>query len=311
MAFAQGSNTQLRIASETSFGVLPSSPAFSVLPVRGHSLKLEKTRNEGADITGTRMATVDRHGHRSATGSIEVDMRRGDYDRLLESAFFSTFDSSDIIEIGATPQYFALEDAATDITQFQQYSGCLVNSAAFSIAVGQNIQATFDIIGKNMVQAQTSLDSSPTAHSNYEPFDSFNGTVLEGGVGTGDSICIVSSLEFSIVNDITPAHVVLCEANADTAAQMQYGNAEISGTMTVYYEDETLIDKFLDETESVLSVTVDDPTGTNGYTFYFPRIKYNGAETPLANLQSRLIQLPFRALRDSSTGTALRLTRTS
>ena len=92
---------------------------------------------------------------------------------------------------------------------------------------------------------------------------------------------------------------------------MQYGLATVEGTMTVYYEDAALINKFLNETESSLSVTVDDPTGANGYTFYFPRIKYNGAATPLANPQSRFIELPFVALKDMSAGYSLRLTRTS
>lgn len=311
MAFAQGSRTRLTLASETSFGVLPTTPSFATLPVRSHNLNLVKDRVQGQDILSDRMQDIDRHGNRRSEGSIEVDMRRGDYDRLLESAFFNTFNTSDHLTIGTTPQFFALEDASLDITQFRQFSGNLVNTATFNIANGQNVQATFDVAGKNMVQAQSSISGTPTAAQGYEPFDSFNGTLLEGGTGTGDAICIVSALQFSISNEVTPAYVILCEGNTDTAAQMQFGMATVEGTMTVYYEDETLINKFLNETESELTVTVDDPTGANGYTFYFPRVKYNGASVPLANPQSRFIELPFVALKDSSAGYNLRLTRTS
>jgi len=81
--------------------------------------------------------------------------------------------------------------------------------------------------------------------------------------------------------------------------------------MTVYYENAALINKFLNETETSLSVTVDDPTGANGYTFYMPRIKYNGASVPVSNMQSRFIELPFVALKSASAGYNLRLTRTS
>lgn len=309
--FAQGANSRLTVASETSFGVLPSAPSFTTLPFKTHSLDLTKGRVQGADILGDRMAFVDRHGNRTVTGSIEVELRRGDYDTLLESAFFNTFTTSDHLTIGTTPQYLAFEDAALDITQFRQFEGCLVNSATFNIAPDQAVQTTFDIVGKDMTQAQTSLDSTPTAASAFEPFDSFNGEILEGGVGTANGICTVSSLNFSISNDVTPAHVILCSANRDTAAQMQYGMATVEGTMRVYYEDAALIDKFLDETETELSVTVDDPTGTNGYTFYMPRIKLNGAPVPVANMQSRMIDLPFVALKDSVEGYSLRLTRTS
>lgn len=311
MAFAQGSRSRLTIASETSFGVLPTTPAFATLPYRSHSLNLTKERVTGSDILSDRMAFVDRHGNRVVGGSVEVDLRRGDYDTLLQSAFFNAFDGSNHLTIGTTPKFLAFEDAALDITQFRRFSGCLVNSATFNIAPNQMVQATFDIVGRNMVQAQSSLDASPDAPDGYEPFDSFNGVLLEGGVTTNDDLCIVSALQFSITNDVTPAHVILCADNQDQAAQMQYGMATVEGTMTVYYEDAALINKFINETESELSVTVDDPTGTNGYTFYFPRIKYNGANVPVANMQSRFIELPFVALKDSSAGYSLRLTRTA
>lgn len=311
MPFAQGARSRLAIAPEASFGTLPSSPSWATIPYRSHSLTLEKERVQGQDIISDRMQTEDRHGNRTVTGSIEVDLRRGDYDNLLQSAFFNTFNSSDHLTIGTTPQFLALEDSALDITQFRQFSGCLVNSASFSIAPSQMVQATFDIVGRNMVQAQTALSASPTAAQGFQPFDSFNGVILEGGTGTGNSICTVSQVQFSITNDVTPAHVILCEDNRDQAAQMQYGMATVEGTMTVYYKDETLIDKFINETETELSVTVDDPTGTNGYTFYMPRIKINGAPTPVANMQSRMVELPFVALKGALEGYSLRLTRTS
>jgi hypothetical protein len=312
MSFGQGANSRLSVAAEVSFGTLGTSPAFDTLPIRSHSLTLTKERVQGADILGDRMASVDRHGNRSVTGSIEVDLRRGDYDMLLESALFNTFDTNDHLTIGTTPKFLAFEDAALDITQFRQFAGCLVNTATFSIAPNQMVQTTFDIVGRNMVQAGTSLDASPNAPQGFEPFDSFNGVLLEGGVGTNDDLCIVSALQFSVSNDVSPAHVILCDANKDQAAQMQFGMATVEGTMTVYYEDATLINKFLNETETSLSVTVDDPTGSNGYTFFMPRVKYNGANVPVANMQSRMIELPFVALKGPSGNPfSLRVTRTS
>lgn len=312
MAFSQGARSRLTVAAESAFGVLPSSPSFAELPKRTHTLDLIKERVQGDDIRSDRMQDIDRHGNRTVQGTIEANMRRGDFDLLLESAFFNSFDTNDHLTIGTTPRFLAFEDAALDIGQYRQFNGCLVNSATFNIAPNQMVQTTFDIVGRNMVQAQSSISGSPDAVSGFEPFDSFNGALLEGGVGTADGICNVAALQFSISNDVSPAHVILCEANADQAAQMQFGMATIEGTMTVYYEDEDLIDKFLAEEESSLSITVDDPTGANGYTFFFPRVKYNGASVPLANMQSRMVELPFVALKgDASNPFSARLTRTS
>lgn len=311
MPFAQGARSRLTIAPEGVFGVTTTPVVAKTLPYRSHSLDLTKERVQGSDILSDRMSFVDRHGNRVVGGSIEVDLRRGDYDKLLESAFFSTFNVSNQLQIGTAPQFFSLEDAALDITQFRRYTGCIVNTATFNIAPNQMVQTTFDIVGRDMVQAQSSFDASPDAPSAYQPFDSFNGVLLEGGITTNSDLCTVSALQFSISNDVSPAHVILCADNTSRAAQMQFGMATVEGTMTVYYEDASLINKFLNETESSLTVSVDDPSGANDYTFYFPRIKYNGGTVPVANMQSRFIELPFVALKDASAGYSLRLTRPS
>lgn len=315
MAFAQGARSRLIIAPEASFGVLPTTPSFSTLPYKTHSISLTKERVQGQDILGDRMLAVDRHGNRSVTGSLEVDLRRGDYDKLLESVFFNTFDgATDHITPGDTPLYVSLEDGALDINQYQLYQGCFVNSATFNIAPGQMIQTTFDILGKNMIQSGTSEDADPTAASSFEPFDSFSGTLLEGGTASGSGLCSVSQLQFSINNDASLIHTILCADDADQASNISFGNATVEGTLTVYYENADLINKFLGEVESELTVAIEDSTtGGNSYTFFMPRIKYNGAATPVANMQSRMIELPFVALKGTASGEDfnIRLTRTT
>ena len=304
MAFAQGSRSSLAYIAETSFGTTPSTPTFANLPINSHSLDLTKDRVEGNEIQADRMTRVDRHGNKQASGSIEVDLRKGDYDELLESAFFNSY-ATDVLKVGTTPKYFTMEDAANDIAQFRLFTGLAVSTASFSIAPNQMVTATFDMVGKGMTQAGTtgSTGGTPTASTTNSPFDSYSGTITDGGSG----ISIVTSIDFSLSNSLAPTFVV----GADNAQSLEFGSAVVEGTMTVYYEDETLINKFLNETESSITVSVDDPTGSNAYTFEFPRVKYNGASVPLQNPQSRLITLPFVALYDSVEGTNLKMTRTS
>jgi len=304
MAFAQGSRSSLSYIAETSFGTTPSTPTFANLPINSHSLDLTKDRVEGNEIQADRMTRVDRHGNKQAGGSIEVDLRKGDYDELLESAFFNSY-ATNVLKVGTTPKFFTIEDAANDISQFRLFTGMAVSTASFSIAPNQMVTATFDMVGKGMTQAGTtgSTGGTPTASTTNSPFDSYSGTITDGGSG----ISIVTSIDFSLSNSLAPTFVV----GADNAQSLEFGSAVVEGTMTVYYEDETLINKFLNETESSITVSVDDPTGSNAYTFEFPRVKYNGASVPLQNPQSRLITLPFVALYDSVEGTNLKMTRTA
>ena len=304
MAFAQGSRSSLSYIAETSFGTTPSTPTFANLPINSHSLDLTKDRVEGNEIQADRMTRVDRHGNKQASGSIEVDLRKGDYDELLESAFFNSY-ATNVLKVGTTPKFFTMEDAANDISQFRLFTGMAVSTASFSIAPNQMVTATFDMVGKGMTQAGTtgSTGGTPTASTTNSPFDSYSGTITDGGSG----ISIVTSIDFSLSNSLAPTFVV----GADNAQSLEFGSAVVEGTMTVYYEDETLINKFLNETESSITVSVDDPTGSNAYTFEFPRVKYNGASVPLQNPQSRLITLPFVALYDSVENTNLKMTRTA
>jgi len=304
MAFAQGSRSSLSYIAETSFGTTPSTPTFANLPINSHSLDLTKDRVEGNEIQADRMTRVDRHGNKQAGGSIEVDLRKGDYDELLESAFFNSY-ATNVLKVGTTPKFFTIEDAANDISQFRLFTGMAVSTASFSIAPNQMVTATFDMVGKGMTQAGTtgSTGGTPTASTTNSPFDSYSGTITDGGSG----ISIVTSIDFSLSNSLAPTFVV----GADNAQSLEFGSAVVEGTMTVYYEDETLINKFLNETESSITVSVDDPTGSNAYTFEFPRVKYNGASVPLQNPQSRLITLPFVALYDTTENTNLKMTRTA
>ena len=301
MAFAQGSRSSLAYIAESTFGTTPSTPTLANLPINSHSLDLTKDRVEGNEIQADRMPRVDRHGNRQAGGSIEVDLRKGDFDSLMESAFLNTF-STNVLKIGTTPKFFSMEDRAVDITQYRLFKGLAVSTMSVSIAPNQMVTGTFEMVGKNMTQSSTSATASPiTAASANAPFDSYSGIISDGGSG----IAIVTSIDFSVSNSFAPTFVV----GSSTTPQLEYGRAVVEGTMTVYYENADLINKFLNETESSIEVTVDDPTGSSDYTFLFPRVKYNGAAVPLANPQSRLITLPFVSLYDSTESTNLKLTR--
>lgn len=302
MAFAQGSRSSLSFIAESAFGTTPATPTFANLPFNTHSLDLTKDRVEGNEIQADRMPRVDRHGNKQAGGSIEVDLRKGDFDGLFESAFLNSY-STNVLKIGTTPKFFSFEDAANDISQFRLFTGMSVSTLNVSIAPNQMVTGTFDLVGKTMTQAATtaSTGGAPTASSTNAPFDSYSGTIEDGGSG----LAIVTSLDFSLTNSFAPTFVI----GSDSAQQLEFGRAIVEGTMTVYYEDATLINKFLNETESSLSVSVDDPTGASSYTFDFPRVKYNGAAVPVQNPASRLITIPFVSLFDTTEGTNLKLTR--
>lgn len=305
MAFSQGSRAGLSYVVESTFGTTPGTPSLIQLPYTTHSLNLSKERVTGTDIQPDRMLRVDRHGNRTAAGDIVADLRKGDYDPFLESAFFNTF-SSNVLKVGTTPKFFSIEDAATDIAQFRLFTGMAVSSLAVSIRPNQMVTGTFSMVGKNMSISGTSVDPTKTASSGNAPFDAYSGALTIGDAGGAlSAAAIVTGIDFTINNALAPTFVV----GSATTPQLEYGMATVEGTITAYFEDAALINRFLNETETALQVVVDDPTGSSDYTWLFPRVKINGADVPVDNPTSRIITLPFVALYDTTEATNIKLTR--
>lgn len=305
MPFSQGSRAGLSYVAETVFGTTPVTPSLIQLPYTTHTLNLTKERVTGNDIQPDRMVRVDRHGNRSVAGDITVDLRKADYDPLLESAFFGTF-ATNVLKVGTTPKFFSIEDAATDISQFRLFTGMAVSSLAVSIRPNQMVTGTFSMVGKDMTIAGTSVDAVKTASSVNQPFDSYSGALSIGTAGGAlTAAAIVTGIDFTINNALAPTFVV----GSSATPQLEYGMATVEGTITAYFEDATLINRFINETATGLQVVVDDPTGLSDYTWLFPRVKINGADVPVDNPSSRIITMPFVALYDTTEATNIKLTR--
>ena len=299
--FAQGSRSSLSYIVESTFGTTPTGN-FTNIPFSSHSLNLTKDRVAGNDIQPDRMPREDRHGNRQVGGDILVDLRKGDYDALFESALLNTW-STDVLKVGTTPKYFSIEDYAADIDQARLFTGCTVSTMGMSIAPNQMVTTTFGMVGKDMTIGAT--EKTQDAASGNAPFDSYSGDLAIGNVGASSAVAIVTGIDFTLNNSFAPTFVV----GDDSAPCLEVGRAEIEGTITAYFEDAALINRFLNETETELSVSVDDPTGSNEYTFLFPRVKINSADVGVDGPNSRIINMSFVSLYDSTEETNLKITR--
>jgi len=301
MAFAQGSRSSLSFITEATFGTTPAGN-FTNLPFSTHSLNLTKDRVAGTDIQADRMARVDRHGNRQVGGDIVVDLRDGDFDSFLESAMLNTW-ATNVLKVGTTPKFFSIEDYAADIDQSRVFSGMSVSTMAISLAPNQMVTTTFGMVGKDMTISAT--EKTQDAASGAAPFDAYSGDISIGNVGGSSPVAIVTALDFTLNNSYAPTFVI----GDDSAPSLEYGRAEVEGTMTAYFEDAALIDRFINETETEIEVSVNDPTGANAYTFTFPRVKINSADVGVDGPTSRMVSMSFVALYDTTEGTNLKITR--
>ena len=296
MAFAQGSRSSLSYIVESTFGTTPAGN-FINLPFTSHSLNMTKDRVAGSDIQIDRMPRVDRHGNRQVSGDIVTDLRETDFDPFIEAAMLSTWNTN-VLKIGTSPKFFSIEDYAADIDQARLFTGCTVNTMAVSLAPNQMVKTTFGLVGKDMSISQ--VQKTQTAASAASPYDAYSGDLEIGGSVSA----IVTAMDFTLTNGYAPTFVI----GDVTAPSLEYGRAEVEGTISAYFQDHLLINRFINETETSLKVTVGD-ISSNTLEFFFPRCKINSADVGVDGPTSRVISLSFVALRSEDDATNLRITR--
>jgi len=238
-------------------------------------------------LTGVAAGTL------TVSGTTLIDDSAGDNVTITAARKFA--------KVGTATKSFSLERRFTDVGVYSLITGARVNTMSLNVQPNGIVTGTFGMLGKDMTTSTSSVDASPDSASTNSVFDSFTGTVLENG----SSIAIVTALELNVNNNLEPAFVVGSAVNQQIFEQ----RCNVSGTLTVFLQDEVLLQKFKNESITSLKFTLTD--GTNSYTFIIPRMKYGQANAPVSGFGGITVSLPFQAYRDPTVGSSLRIEKSS
>lgn len=307
---ATGARHSMGIIPEVTYGVTPATPAFDDIRHTSCSLALTKSSLESAEITPDRQIKHFRHGNKSVAGDIGIELSYTTFDALLEAALGGAWDAdvpalgTDQLQVGTTRRSFTAERifANLAIPEYHRYKGLEVNSFSLTVAPDAIVSGSFTCIAQGY-EIDTAIIAGATynAASVTEPFDSFSGVITEGGVTIG----IVTSVDMTLENGLNPLFVVGSAETIDPSI----GKSRVTGTVNVFFESKTLLEKFVNETPSSLVFTLVDPDG-NAYDFTLPNIKYTGGQPDVSGEGEIVIALPFTALYDSTEGSNLTIERT-
>lgn len=301
MAFATSARHGLSYVAETAFGTTPATPSMLNLRNTSVGLNLAKDTFVSAEIRSDRQIADLRHGVKKPAGDIGFELSYGAFDDFLAAALFGDW-VTDTLKAGVVLHSFTMERLFADIGQYQVFTGAVVNQMKLTIVPNDMVKGTFSLLAKDSTASGTSL-GAPTDVATFDAFDGFSGTITEGGT----TIATVSSLDLTLDNNISPTFVV----GANTTPQMVPGQSNLTGTVTAYFADATMLNKFINETESSIALTLEDTAG-NSLAISIPRVKYTGGELPVQDTSDPImLNMPFQALRDDTAGTNLSLTRTA
>jgi len=304
MATARGSNHRVTTLNETVYGTTPSiTPGDSaIVPVISNNINLTKALFDDPSIYADAQKRFSRHGNKGVAGDVSVVYSVTNYDPWMESLMQDTW-AANVLKFGSTKKSFTIERGFLDITQFTVYTGTVVNSFSLEVNTDGVVQSTYGFIGQDMTVSATQQDSAPTAAASAQPFVHLDGTFKEGGASAG---CTLLGISMSVSKNLDQLY---CLGN-DVIKEPAVGQIEVSGTATFYFEDETMLNKFLDETESSLEFTLDDGSA-NTHTFLLPKIKYNSANVNQSDAGQIPIEMEFVALYDSSEASTMTITRSA
>ncbi len=172
-----------------------------------------------------------------------------------------------------TSDAYTIEKWFSDIAQSEQYTGCRFASMKVSLPATGLATVTFGIVGKDLGGTGTSVYfTSPTAIMTSTETAAVNGFLRVAGV----DVATITGVEFTLDHGISGDPVV----GSNTIPQLFYGLARVTGTFTAFFEDATLRDLFVNETESSINavLTTNNTITADVMSFTMSRIKVGSAD---------------------------------
>ena len=304
MTIATGSQHSAHYVFESTYGVTPTTPTWAPVCITGASLGLTRDTIESGCLTSDRQVKDVRNGNKQLGGSVDSELIYGEADPLLEAALMGTW-ASDELKAGTTRRSMTIERGFNGIDTPEYHRSAGAEISGFDISLAPNSLAT---IAYNVIGQSLSVNTAQVAGSNYsamtsnKPFDSFTGSITEGGSG----IAIVTQMDFSLDNGMEPTFTLF---NNQTIRPAD-GKSRITGTLTAYYENSSRYSKFINGTDSAIVFTAIDPAG-NQYQFNFPNVKYTGGNPDLSGEGPITLALQFSAVYDPTEQSQIVITRTA
>lgn len=193
-------------------------------------------------------------------------------------------------DIGTTLSTLYVERHLLATGKYQKFNGVTPNQLAMSIAPRAIVNGTMDLLGMSAKPVASASESGedPISKSAASPYAAFDGKLYEGAA----LIAVVTGLEWTLANNRSLEPVIGSKFSPDVFE----GDAVVTGQVTAFFENDTLLNKFINETESSIWNKLDDPNGTDFCNMVFPRVKYNGGDMDPPQRGPVPLQMPFQAL---------------
>lgn len=211
------------------------------------------------------------------------------------------------VKAGDTRKSFSVlrefSDFGSGEKPFLLYAGCEVATWNLTAAANGLAKSTFTFWGRDMAgpSATAPVNSSVAPAFDTEPFDTFSGAMEIDDVET----CIVTDYNLTINNGHAPRYGIGCDTSGDASVNQSL----IEGSITAYFEDASLYEKFVNEESMALRITLSDLAG-NQMVVYLPNCKVGSGTQPDVSADGPItITINFTAHKDEALGSHVSVQR--
>lgn len=203
---------------------------------------------------------------------------------------------------------YTIERQFTDLAtpQYEPFYGMVGNSLSVTISPESIAGGTVEFVGTGSGEmGATSQNGASEAHpvSTNSPFAAFDGAIFESGsdndIGTSTApVAVVTSIDFTVNNNRTSE----ARVGSKFSPCVFDATCQVEGTLSVFFDDKTLYNKFVNETETSILIHLTGAAATDKTyaSIYFPRVKFNGATIDPPAEGAVTMEIPFRALEGSA-----------
>lgn len=297
---------------EVTYGTTPANPAFTYVRNNGTTIGLTKDSLVSEELRPDRQIVDHQYGMQQIGGDISAELNHGaQLDSILEAVLCGTW-TANVLKASTVRRSFSVLRHYSDLSSgdkpFHLFNGVEFNTFALSISANDRVTATYGVVGRQQAVPSATAPAGSTGVTIPTTVQTpmMTGTLTSLSEG-GSTLGIATEVSFTLENGIEMKPVV---ASAFTL-RPSIGRTNLTGQLTAYFENSTLLEKFLNGDTSSINIMLSDPvTPANGYTILIPRIKYTGGQADVSGQGAITIPLPFQALFNASQATNLQITRT-
>ena len=297
MAQQSGSSTQIIIDTETTFGSVPAAPNAFVLPFVSESLRQSRTFVTSKTIHSNRNPSKPARGNVEVSGDINFELAP-EYGLLFKHIFGSVSTSGSgpynhTFKIAELPVSMIVEKAYTNLAsaKYFRYLGCRVNSFKLSARTEGAIDCSVSLMGKKEVISGESFDATET-DLGHTPFDSMDAEIYENNA----ILATITEIDFTLENGLDGSNYVIDRTGQRRS--LPSGTTRVSGNVRAVFEDTTLYDKAIANTETIMKIVLLKGSGAGTVTnekfeLVVPELYFSPNAPVVTGPAGVVVELPF------------------